>query len=227
MGEEAPKEFTIDKDLRIYKISSINRADQSTQTYVLKVCDPRMFTVRNTRVNRVMRGSYDKMLQNVLINEGHMQTDEFVHWEDSKPDNQQMVVPNWTIDKFIDFSVNNADKLDAIPIARDLLELGFKLVATLGTAKELAKNGLEVSTVFKVGEGRPNIVDGIKNGEINLVINTPMGARARYDEESIGRACIQHGIVAITTLSGANAALRAIRVASKKIELDSIQNYHL
>ena len=124
-------------------------------------------------------------------------------------------------------SVNNADKLDAIPIARDLLELGFKLVATSGTAKELAKNGLEVSTVFKVGEGRPNIVDGIKNGEINLVINTPMGSRARYDEESIGRACIQHGIVAITTLSGANAALRAIRVASKKIELDSIQNYHL
>ena len=124
-------------------------------------------------------------------------------------------------------SVNNSDKLDAIPIARDLLELGFKLVATSGTAKELAKNGLEVSTVFKVGEGRPNIVDGIKNGEINLVINTPMGARARYDEESIGRACIQHGIVAITTLSGANAALRAIRVASKKIELDSIQNYHL
>ena len=124
-------------------------------------------------------------------------------------------------------SVNNSDKLDVIPIARDLLELGFKLVATSGTAKELAKNGLEVSTVFKVGEGRPNIVDGIKNGEINLVINTPMGARARYDEESIGRACIQHGIVAITTLSGANAALRAIRVASKKIELDSIQNYHL
>ena len=105
--------------------------------------------------------------------------------------------------------------------------MGFKLVATSGTAKELAKNGLMVSTVFKVGEGRPNIVDGIKNGEINLVINTPMGARARYDEESIGRACIQHGIVAITTLSGANAALRAIRVASKKIELDSIQNYHL
>ena len=125
------------------------------------------------------------------------------------------------------FSTVGSDKLDVIPIARDLLELGFKLVATSGTAKELAKNGLEVSTVFKVGEGRPNIVDGIKNGEINLVINTPMGARARYDEESIGRACIQHGIVAITTLSGANAALRAIRVASKKIELDSIQNYHL
>ena len=123
-------------------------------------------------------------------------------------------------------SVNNADKLDVIPIARDLSEIGFDLVATSGTAKELERNGLKVSSIFKVGEGRPNIVDGIKNGEINLVINTPMGARARYDEESIGRSCIQHGIVAITTLSGANAALRAIRVASKAIELDSIQNYH-
>ena len=123
-------------------------------------------------------------------------------------------------------SVNNADKLDIIPIARDLSEIGFDLVATSGTAKELERNGLIVSSIFKVGEGRPNIVDGIKNGEINLVINTPMGARARYDEEGIGRSCIQHGIVAITTLSGASAALRAIRVASKKIELDSIQNYH-
>ena len=123
-------------------------------------------------------------------------------------------------------SVNNADKLDVIPIARDLSEMGFKLVATSGTAKELKRNGLKVSTVFKVGEGRPNIVDGIKNGEISLVINTPMGSRARYDEEAIGRSCIQYGIVAITTLSGANAALRAIRVASKRIELDSMQNYH-
>ena len=110
MQEEAPKEFTIDKNFKVYKISAVNRIDQSTQSYVLKVCDPRMFTARNTRVSRVMRGSYDKMLQNVLINEGHMKIDEFVHWEDTKPENQQMVVPNWTIDKFIDFCVNNSDK---------------------------------------------------------------------------------------------------------------------
>ena len=133
------------------------------------------------------------------------------------------LIPN---DGTVFISVNNADKLDVIPIARDLSEMGFELVATSGTAKELKRNGLKVSTVFKVGEGRPNIVDGIKNGEISLVINTPMGSRARYDEEAIGRSCIQYGIVAITTLSGANAALRAIRVASKRIELDSMQNYH-
>ncbi len=123
-------------------------------------------------------------------------------------------------------SVNNSDKLDIIPIARDLTEIGFNLLATAGTAKELRRNGLQVDSVFKVGEGRPNVVDGIKNGEVNLVINTPMGARARYDEESIGRACIQKGIEVITTLSGAEAAVRAIRLCGRKIEVKSIQEYH-
>jgi len=123
-------------------------------------------------------------------------------------------------------SVNNSDKLDIIPIARDLFEMGFRLIATSGTAKELERNGLDVNYVFKVGEGRPNVVDGIKNGNIDLVINTPMGARSRFDEEAIGRACIQHGILAITTLSGASAALRAIRSVEKAMEIDSIQNYH-
>jgi carbamoyl-phosphate synthase large subunit len=94
-------------------------------------------------------------------------------------------------------SVNEADKLDVIP----------------------------VRSVFKVGEGRPNVVDGIKNDEINLVINTPMGAQARYDDEAIGRACIQKGIVAITTLSGAEVAVRAIR-SKRKIVVKSIQEYH-
>ena len=69
-------------------------------------------------------------------------------------------------------------------------------------------------------------VKSIKNGNIDLVINTPMGARSRFDEEAIGRACIQHGILAITTLSGASAALRAIRSVEKAMEIDSIQNYH-
>tara|TARA_Y100001934_G_C12383815_1_gene794307 strand:+ start:3103 stop:6291 length:3189 start_codon:yes stop_codon:yes gene_type:complete len=123
-------------------------------------------------------------------------------------------------------SVNNSDKLAVIPLARDLVEMGFDLIATIGTAKELKRNGLKANTVYKVGEGRPNVVDGIKNGEINLVINTPLGAKSRFDEESIGRACIQYGVLAITTLSGASAVLRAIRLASKPIELNSMQNYY-
>ena len=124
-------------------------------------------------------------------------------------------------------SVNDSDKLNVIPIARDLHEIGFKLVATSGTAKELIQNGLQVESIFKVGEGRPNVVDWIKNDEIDLVINTPMGAQARYDEESIGRSCIQKGIVVITTLSGAEAAVRAIRLSNKTIYVHSIQEYHL
>ena len=123
-------------------------------------------------------------------------------------------------------SVNEKDKLDIIPIARDLAEIGFHIIATSGTKKELQKNGIRASSVFKVGEGRPNIVDEIKNDNVQLVINTPMGARARYDEESIGRTCIQKNILAITTLSGAGAVVRSIRLDSKRIEVKSIQEYH-
>ena len=123
------------------------------------------------------------------------------------------------------FSVNDPDKLNAIPIARDLQELGYKIVATQGTSLELNRNGIPVETIFKVGEGRPNILDHIMNNEIQMVINTPLGSQSRYDEEAIGRACIQKGIMAITTLSGANAAVRAIRSRKKKT-VKSLQSYH-
>ena len=113
-----------------------------------------------------------------------------------------------------------------IPIARDLHEMGFKIIATKGTVEELSQNGIAAKPVFKVGEGRPNVVDEIKNDQIDLVINTPLGKQARYDEESIGKACIQKGIVSITTLSGANAAVRAIRKSKDKIAVKSIQEYY-
>ena len=88
------------------------------------------------------------------------------------------------------------------------------------------KNGLPARKVFKVGEGRPNIVDEIKNKKINLVVNTPMGSRSRYDEQEIGRSCIQYGILAVTTLSGANAVLRAIRSSSDSKKVQSLQEYY-
>ena len=122
-------------------------------------------------------------------------------------------------------SVNDPDKLDVIPIARDLQEIGFKIIATSGTARELQRNGIPVDPVFKVGEGRPNILDHIMNNDIQIVINTPLGSQSRFDEESIGRACIQKGIMAITTLSGAEAAVRAIR-SRQKIQIKSLQAYH-
>ncbi len=123
-------------------------------------------------------------------------------------------------------SVNDADKSDLIPIAKDFIKLGFTIIATSGTANNLNKNGIKADSIFKVGEGRPNVVDGIKNGNINLVINTPMGAQARYDEESIGRACIQKGILPITTLSAADAVLKAIHHNDESINIKSIQEYH-
>ena len=123
------------------------------------------------------------------------------------------------------FSINDPDKLNAIPIARDLQELGYKIVATHGTSRELNRNGIPSKTVFKVGEGRPNILDHIMNNEIQMVINTPLGSKSRYDEEAIGRACIQKGIMAITTLSGANAAVRAIRSRKRRV-VKSLQSYH-
>ena len=123
-------------------------------------------------------------------------------------------------------SVNDMDKLNIISIARDFVELGFKLIGTENTANILNKNGLPIQYIFKVGEGRPNIVDEIKNKKINLVINTPMGSRSRYDEEAIGRACIRHGILIVTTLSGANAVLRGIRSSATSIKVRSLQEYH-
>ena len=123
-------------------------------------------------------------------------------------------------------SVNDQDKMNAIPIARDLFEMGFNITATSGTARELKRNGIPAKSIFRVGEGRPNVVDGIKNGEIQLVINTPLGEQSRYDEEAIGRTCIQKGIMAITTLSAAEAVVRGIRTQMRKrLLVRSLQDY--
>src|SRR5205085_1360112 len=88
--------------------------------------------------------------------------------------------------------------------------LGFELIATRGTAERLAEVGLEVAHVFKVNEGRPNIVDHVKQGEIALVINTPLGAASHYDEQAIRRAALQYNVPCVTTMTGAQALVDAI-----------------
>jgi len=121
-------------------------------------------------------------------------------------------------------SVNNMDKVKAIPLARDFQELGFDIMATSGTASLLNENGVTARPIFKVGEGRPNVVDAIKNGDVQLVVNTPMGAQAREDEYEIGRSAIRYKIPAITTISGAQAAVRGIRnIIAKQINYQSLQ----
>ncbi len=121
-------------------------------------------------------------------------------------------------------SVNDMDKVKAIPLARDFQELGFEIMATSGTASLLTENGVTARPIFKVGEGRPNVVDAIKNGEVQLVVNTPMGAQAREDEYEIGRSAIRYKIPVITTIAGAQAAVRGIRnKIAKQINYQSLQ----
>jgi carbamoyl-phosphate synthase large subunit len=114
-----------------------------------------------------------------------------------------------------------------LPIARRLADLGFRLLATSGTAAYLNGQGLPAETVFKVNEGRPNAVDYIVNGEIDLVINTPLGKASFFDEGSLRRAVVAHGIPYATTLSAASAAVEAIRAMREgPVAVRSLQEWH-
>ena len=124
-------------------------------------------------------------------------------------------------------SVMNKDKRSIVFVAKKLADLGFEIIATKGTAKVLANNGISVQTVFKVGEGRPDIVDQIKNGDIDLVINTPSGKKPKADEVAIRSQSVIHNIPCITTLSGASAAVNGIEsLLKRKVSVSSIQEYH-
>ncbi|MBN2405660.1 MAG: carbamoyl-phosphate synthase large subunit, partial [Coriobacteriia bacterium] len=107
-------------------------------------------------------------------------------------------------------SVCERDKRSVVSIARHLNLLGFRIMSTKGTARLLRASGIPVEEVAKVHEGRPNIVDAIKNGEVQLVINTPFGRETRSDGYHIRTAAVQHGVTNITTLAAAQAVVQAI-----------------
>jgi carbamoyl-phosphate synthase large subunit len=109
-------------------------------------------------------------------------------------------------------SVKNADKPAMIPVAKDLIALGFKVMATGGTADYLIEQGLAVQKINKVAEGRPHIVDAMKNGEVQLLFNTTEGAQSHRDSQSIRRTALVQNIPYYTTVSGARAAIQAIRL---------------
>jgi carbamoyl-phosphate synthase large subunit len=124
-------------------------------------------------------------------------------------------------------SVNDNDKETLLPIAREFAALGFRLLATSGTQKFLASRGLESGFVFKAGEGVPNVADAIRTGQVDLVINTPLGCQSRFDEKAIRRASTQYMVPCITTLSGARAAANAIReLQGHTLTVRSLQEYH-
>src|SRR5271166_4546933 len=124
-------------------------------------------------------------------------------------------------------SVNDRDKRQVGVIGKELVELGFKLVATRGTGSALHAQGVDCDEVYKVNEGRPNIVDLIKTGKIHLVINTPLGRESFYDEKSIRRAAIRYNITCITTMSAAHAAVRGIHaLVELQREVNCLQDLH-
>jgi carbamoyl-phosphate synthase large subunit len=124
-------------------------------------------------------------------------------------------------------SVSDHDKRHVAPLAKDLQQMGFRLIATRGTAAALESAGVTAEPVYKVNEGRPNIVDLVKTGKVDLVINTPLGRESFYDEKAIRRAAIRHNIPCITTLSAAHAAARGIRaLIEHSIEVLNLQSLH-
>ncbi len=125
------------------------------------------------------------------------------------------------------FSVNDPDKQAAIPLARRYVHLGFKIVATEGTARVLEGAGLAVERVFKVEEGRPNAVDLIKGDRIQLIVNTPRGQDTLFDEKAIRRAAVLKRIPTITTISAADAAADGIAAMQKHhVTVYALQHLH-
>jgi carbamoyl-phosphate synthase large subunit len=124
-------------------------------------------------------------------------------------------------------SVKDADKEAIIPVAREFLKLGFEIVSTSGTAEALTEAKIKVTKVFKIHEGRPNVLDRIKNGDINFIINTPSGKIPREHEVVIRNAALAAKIPIMTTVRAALASANGIRsLLKRKIQVRSLQEYH-
>jgi len=124
-------------------------------------------------------------------------------------------------------SVNDHDKGGVLPHARALADLGFKILATRGTAEFLNRQGVPAEMIYKMNEGRPNIVDRIKSRGIDLVINTPLGQESFYDDGAIRKNAILYGVLCVTTLTAAAATVEAIQaLRSRPLEVTSLQEIH-
>ncbi len=124
-------------------------------------------------------------------------------------------------------SMSDRDKPAIVPVVKELIDLGFKIVATTGTCKTLVDAGFEVERILKVHEGRPHVIDAIKNGSIQLIINTPSGEVAKEDDRIIRRAAVSYKVTTITTVAGARAAAAAMReLQQQPLEVKALQDYH-
>jgi carbamoyl-phosphate synthase large subunit len=124
-------------------------------------------------------------------------------------------------------SVPDRKKSDAVYIAKRLAEEGFRLFATEGTATRLMESGIQVETVRKVGEGSPDVVDYIRDGEVDLVINVPEGRESRGSGYSIRTAATMSGVPCITTIELATLVIMGIKALKKSgLKVKSLQEYH-
>ncbi len=124
-------------------------------------------------------------------------------------------------------SGTDSDKREALEVARQFADLGFRLIATEGTQQYLSGSGIPCDRILKINEGRPNIVDAIMNGEIQLVINTPIGKRGITDDSYIRKTAIKYKVSYITTMAAAKAAVKGIAAYRRKeAEVFSLQRYH-
>jgi carbamoyl-phosphate synthase large subunit len=124
-------------------------------------------------------------------------------------------------------STHDRDKPALVPVAKRLLDLGFSLTATAGTAATLSEAGLQVQSVLKVHEGRPNIEDLIRSGAVQLVINTPIGRQAAHDDRYLRRAALDYSVPTLTTLAGARSAVQGIEaLQSQTFDIHALQDVH-
>ena len=125
-------------------------------------------------------------------------------------------------------STHDRDKAALVPVAARLIKLGFDLIATSGTAKALSEAGLNVESVLKVHEGRPNIEDLIRSNQVQLVINTPIGRQAAHDDKYLRRAALDYAVPTVTTLAGARAAVEAISALQNQptLTIHALQDVH-
>ncbi|MDA8774817.1 carbamoyl-phosphate synthase large subunit [Opitutales bacterium] len=139
---------------------------------------------------------------------------------------QMAAKPSLPMEGNVFLSVKDSDKDKALLVARGLSDLGFSFYSTEGTAEFLKKHGINSESVLRISEGRPNVSDLIKNGKIQLVINTPLGLIPRRDENGIRSEAVLHGVPVITTLGSAFAALDGIRsLKDRKFSVKSLQDY--
>jgi carbamoyl-phosphate synthase large subunit len=124
-------------------------------------------------------------------------------------------------------SLAGSDKHEAADLARLFIEQGYKVIATRGTAEVIRKEGLEVEDVAKLQEGRPNLIDYMKNGQVQLIINTPSGKGARTDEGKIRAAAVINRVTCITTMAAALAAAHACKaLRESELTVTSLQEWH-